>query len=330
MLNEFRQDLVSGEWVLFATERAKRPYYQKDEEKNEQATPKEGCPFEDPTSSGNEPVWFYPNDKEWHIAVIKNKFPAIKEGICGPDSSVGPFKIHSAVGSHDLFVYKDHERHFCDFSQDEMIEVIRAYKRRYKEVASMDGCVRYILIFHNFGRESGASISHPHSQLLSMPILPPDVSRSVNGSYRFFKENGKNVHNLVVDWEMESGTRIIYENDKFVAFCPFVSRNPYEIRIFMKSGQPHFEELSDDFDGQLAEVLLLSLKKIKKALNNPSFNLFIHTAPIESSHTHDYYSWHIEILPRFSKLGGVELATGVDINAIDPDEAAELFRKTDV
>ena len=98
----------------------------------------------------------------------------------------------------------------------------------------------------------------------------------------------------------------------------------------MKSGQPHFEELSDDFDSGLADVLLVSLKKIKKALNNPSFNLFIHTAPVESSHTHDYYSWHIEILPKFTKLGGFELGTDVEINAVDPDEAAKLLRETNI
>lgn len=326
LLSEFRQDLVSGEWILFATERARRPYHKKEEKENEADISKESCPFEDPAKSGNEPVWFYPSEKEWRIAVIKNKFPAVKPGVCGPGSSVGPFEIHPAVGDHDLFIYRDHDRHLSDFSSDEMKEVIRAYKRRYKEVASVDGCVRYVLIFHNFGREGGASIYHPHSQIVSMPILPPDVSRSVNGSYKFFKENGKNVYDFVLNWEMKSGMRIVYENEKFVAFCPFASKNPYEIRIFMKSGQPHFEELPDDFDGGLADVLLVSLKKVKRALNNPSFNLFIHTAPVESSHAHDYYSWHIEILPKFSKLAGFELGTGVDINVVDPDVAAEELK----
>ena len=329
MLNEFRQDLVSGGWVLFSTERAGRPYHQQNNKEDEYASKKD-CPFEYPKSSGNEPVWFYPNEKEWRIAVIKNKFPAIKPGICAPESSVGPFKVHPAVGNHDLFIYRDHNRHLGDFSLDEMTEVIKAYKRRYKEVANVGDCVRYVLIFHNFGREGGASIYHPHSQIISMPILPPDVSRSIRGSYNFFKEHGKNIHDLMLNWEMESGTRIVYTNDKFVAFCPFVSKNPYEVRIFMKSGQPHFEELSDDFDSGLADVLLVSLKKIKKALNNPSFNLFIHTAPVESSHTHDYYSWHIEILPKFTKLGGFELGTDVEINAVDPDEAAKLLRETNI
>ncbi len=329
MLNEFRQDLVSGDWVLFATERAKRPFHQQDK-KNDISESKNDCPFEDPKSSGNEPVWFYPDEKSWRIAVVKNKFPAVKPGICAPETSIGPFKIHKAVGDHDLFVYKDHDRHLAELSLDEMTDAVRVFKRRYKEIAKVGDCVRYVLIFHNFGPDSGASVGHPHSQIMSLPILPPDVARSIKGSHNFFKENGKNIYDLVVGWEMESGTRIVHENEKFVAFCPFVSKNPYEVRIFMKSAQPHFEELPEDFDKGLAEILLVSLKKIKSALNNPSFNLFIHTAPVESSHTHDYYSWHVEILPRFSKFGGIELATGVDLNAIDPDEAAKLLRETNI
>ena len=328
-LNEFRQDLISGDWVLFATERAKRPYRKQNNEDAGYAS-KDTCLFENPMSSGNEPVWFFPGEKDWRIAVVKNKFPSVKPGVCGPEGSFGPFKVHPAVGNHDLFIYRDHDRHLADFSLEEMAEVIRAYKKRYKEIAHIGNCVRYVLIFHNFGRDGGASIYHPHSQIMSLPILPPDVSRSVRCSYNFFKEHGKSVYDQMVNWEMESGARIVYKNDKFVAFCPFVSRNPYEVRIFMKSGQPHFEELSDDFDNELADVLLVSLKKIKKALDNPSFNMFIHTAPVESSHSHDYYSWHIEILPRFSKLGGFELGTDVEMNAVDPDEAAKLLRETNL
>ncbi|MFI5205710.1 MAG: galactose-1-phosphate uridylyltransferase, partial [Candidatus Paceibacterales bacterium] len=150
------------------------------------------------------------------------------------------------------------------------------------------------------------------------------------GSYNFFQEHKQNVYDTILKWEMESGDRIICQNDKFVSFCPFASKYPYEVRIFMKNGQPHFEQLSDDFDNELAEVLLMALKKIKKALNNPDFNMLIHTAPNEPTHSHDYYCWHIEILPKTKITGGFELGTGVDINVVDPDEAAEKLRNAEV
>jgi len=331
ILNEFRQDLVSGEWVLFATERSKRPHIdEKNGDNDKEYKSITGCPFEDFKKSENEPVWFYPSEADWQIAVIKNKFPAVKPGVCRLGETVGPFNVQEAVGVHEMFIYRDHDRHLADFSQDELIATLRSYKRRYREISEMEGCTRYILIFHNFGRDAGASIYHPHSQIISTPILPPDVSRSIKGAYNFFQEHKKNVYDVLLKWEMESGDRIIFQNEKFVALCPFVSKYPYEVRIFMKNGQPHFEQLPDDFDNELADVLSLVLKKVKKALGNPSFNMFIHTAPMDPTHAHDFYNWHIEILPKVKTAAGFEMGTGVDINVVDPDEAADLFRKTDV
>src|SRR3989344_8652961 len=192
-LNEFRQDLVSGEWVLFATERAKRPGVDASEENNshgdEKYTSQENCPFEDFKKSGNEPVWFYPDENNWQIAVIKNKFPAVKPGICRPATTFGPFGVQEAVGFHELFIYKDHNKHLADFSKEEMVGMIRVYKKRYREIYDAKGCVRYVLIFHNYGRDAGASVYHPHSQIISLPILPPDVSRSVRGARVFYQEH---------------------------------------------------------------------------------------------------------------------------------------------
>ncbi|MBI2674777.1 MAG: DUF4921 family protein [Candidatus Yanofskybacteria bacterium] len=329
MLNEFRQDLVSGEWVLFATGRAKRPHA---DENNDVADKEyksiQNCPFEDLKRSGNEPVWFYPNEADWRIAVIKNKFPAVKPGVCKQATDFGPFSIQEAVGFHDVFVYKNHDQHFADFSQEEVVEVIRSYKRRYREISESEGCVRYVLIFHNFGRDAGASIYHPHSQIISMPILPPDVSRSINGSYNFYKEHKERVYDVLMKWEREHGNRTIYENDLFIAFCPFVSKTPYEVRIFSRDSHAHFEKMPDEFDKYLADVLLTVLKKIRQALGNPPYNLFVHTAPAETElkSVHEFYSWHIEILPKIKIDAGVEMGTGVDVNIIDPDEAAELLR----
>lgn len=220
----------------------------------------------------------------------------------------------------------------ADFSQDEVIETIRSYKKRYKEISEAEGCVRYILIFHNFGRDAGASIYHPHSQIISMPILPPDVSRSINGSYDFYKKNKKRVYDLLIEWEKESGKRIVYENDLFIAFCPFVSKTPYEVRIFFRDSHSHFEKMPDEFDKYLADALLTVLKKIREALGDPSYNLFVHTAPVETTleDVHEFYTWHIEILPKIKAIAGFEMGTGVDINVIDPDEAAKLLRETNL
>ena len=334
-LNEFRQDLVSGDWVLYSTQRSRRPQEHKYADSYQ---PKEGCPFEDPKASGQEIIEFYPSlagqaEDDWFAASLKNKYPGVKQGICSPGFQNGPFEIHGAIGSHEVIVYKDHEKHFADFSQAEAVNAIRFYKKRYQSISEGENkdCTRYIMIFHNFGKEAGASIYHPHSQVISTPILPPDVASSISGSYDFYEKNKKRVYDVIIDWEKEQKKRIVYENDLFIAFCPFVSKIPYEVRIFLRDSHAHFEKMPDEFDKYLADALISVLKKIKGALNNPPYNFFIHTAPFENglaNPAHEYYSWHIEILPKLSISAGFELGTGVDINIVDPDMAAEELRNT--
>lgn len=323
LLSEFRQDLVSGEWVLIS---GGRKHSIRKFEHSYQS--KEGCPFEDPSESGQEIVWSYPNDRDWQIMAIKNKFPAVKSGLCGPAALRGPSLIHDAVGVHEVIIFRDHDLHFSDFSQDQGVSAIRVYKKRYQEIEKESGCIQYIMIFHNFGSGAGASIYHPHSQIISTPILPPHVSRSLIGSHNFYQKNRKRVYDVIIEWEKQENKRIIYENDLFMAFCPFVSRYPYEIRIFSRDSHAHFERMPDEFDKYLADAMTAVLRKIKKALDNPPYNFFIHTAPVETAleNIHEFYSWHVEIVPKLSISGGFELGTGVDVNVVDPDLAAEELR----
>jgi UDPglucose--hexose-1-phosphate uridylyltransferase len=327
-MSEFRQDLVSGEWVLIAPERAKKPDTLK---KADFYQPKEGCPFEDLKKNGNEVVWTYPEGDNWKIAVAKNKYPAVKQGICGPISQFGPYHILEGVGEHDLFILKDHDKVLSDLSKGEMLGLVKSYLKRYKEVSKTQ-CGEYIMIFHNQGHEAGASVYHTHSQLISTPIMPPFISRIFHGAQKFYKENKKHVFSLMVDWEKEQNKRIIFENEFFIAFCPFVSLFPYQVLILPKDREAHFDQLREEAELPFAETLLTVLKKIKVALNDPSFNYFIHSAPVggKLKGLHEFYAWHVEILPKFSTAAGFEIATGVDINVIDPDKAAELLRNSKI
>lgn len=326
-LSEFRQDLVSGEWVLFSSGRAKGHIAK---EKEKFYKPKEGCPFEDPIASGQEIVWSYPDNEKWSMMVIKNKYPAVSPGKDGEERIGGAFKVHSAVGDHDVAVFREHDLTPYDFSKEQFADAIKVYKKRYKEIYEKDGCAEYILIFHNYGPGAGASIFHPHSQIISFPVLPPDVYRSINGSFNYYKKHGKKIYDLMLEWEIKEAKRIVYENDYFIAFCPFVSKYPYEVRIFPKQSQAHFEVLPEEQDAFLGEAIKDVIGKIGKVLDKPFFNFFIHTAPLKDDlgeHFHDFYCWHMEIVPRLSIEGGVELGTDIHINVIDPDDAAEELRK---
>lgn len=331
--SEFRQDPVSGQWVLIATERAKRKPSGKKEAFYQ---PKETCPFENPAKSNEDiPAIVFNHGQriqwpgEWTTMVIRNKYPALQSGVCGPLRQHGPFMIADANGYHELVITRDHERSFAHFLPQETAEILTAYRERYKEI-SKDECGAYILIFHNHGPTAGASIFHNHSQIISTPILPPEVLESVRGAERYQKEHGKRVHDVMIEFERTENKRIVYENEQFICFCPFVSKTPYEMRIFPKISNPYFETINDADILGLADMLDTVLKKLYVLLDNPDYNFFIHTAPVKKdpSVNYDYYHWHIEIAPRAGIWAGFEMATAVYINSIDPDQAAAELKNT--
>ncbi|MBI2063695.1 MAG: galactose-1-phosphate uridylyltransferase [Candidatus Yanofskybacteria bacterium] len=333
-MNEFREDLVSGEWVLFATGRAQRPELAKLKKAKVKTTPKSKCPFENPEKYGNVVVAEYLNKEQsdWAIKVVKNKYPAVLEGDIGLPRKTGPFNVQNAKGIHEVVIFREHDRFLHEFSKEELVETLRVYQERYRTM--MDGGThgKYALIFHNHGIRAGASVPHPHSQIMSIPVLPPDVKRSIHGSEKFYREHNKRIYDVMIDWERSEKKRIVYENKYFIAFCPFVSKTPHEIRIFPQESHAHFEKMPEEQLPYLGEILLLVLRKIQSALENPDYNFFIHTAPLEGSSidAHEFYTWHIEVLPKVSTFGAFELGSGIDVNITDPDDSARLFRETPV
>ena len=327
-LNEFRQDLVSGEWVLFAVGRNKS--LRIDENKDFYQTKAE-CPFED--FSGQEVVGNYPSKDNKHATIIKNKYPALRQGLCTTEQEYGPFKIFDPIGDHEVIVYRDHDHGIYKFSVTELVDTIRTYKKRFTELMKETECAKYILIFHNNGKSAGASIYHPHSQIITMPILPPDIFRSIHGSYRYYQEHKKRVYSDLLEWEQKERKRIVYENKEFVVFCPYVSKYPYEVRIFSKEGHAHFHQMPDSSDEFFADAMWTALQKMKVVLDTPPFNMFIHTAPLTDEfgvNMHEFYHWHLEITPHLKIDAGAEIGTGIEINPSDPDESAELLRNTKI
>lgn len=324
--NEFRQDLVSGEWVLLVTGRTHS--LRKNEDKDNYQT-KEECPFEASNISEQHLIGKYPSDNEWHATIIKNKYPAVKQEFCTDEKSYGPFKTFDPIGDHEVIVYPDHDRGVYKFTVDDFTNMIRVYKKRFTELAEKSECSKYIMIFHNHGRAAGASIYHPHSQIITMPILPPDVARSLFGSFDYYQKYKKKVYSELLEWEQKERTRVIYENEKFIVFCPFVSKYPYEIRIFSKEAHAHFQQMPDDKDKFFADAMYTAFRKLGQVLDNPPFNMFIHTAPITNEFgvsTHEFYHWHLEIIPHLKIDAGFELGTGIEINVINPDDSAQAMR----
>lgn len=343
MLNEFRQDFISGEWVLFATGRAKG--HLKPPEKEYQS--KEQCPFENPVrSNGEMPHVVYSHGKKvgwqsvdpgnsdgtgWTALALNNKYPALQPGVCGDVRQFGPAAAADAFGFHELVITRDHDKSFAQFIPEETIEVLNIFQERYN-VMSKDSCGKYVLIFHNHGVTAGATVYHNHSQIISLPFIPPGIAASLHNSESYYQRNGVSPFEVMIDWEVKEKKRIIFENNDFLVFCPYASRTPYEMRIYPKSHASAFGKLNNSQIAFLADALNTSLSKLYYAHQNPDYNFYIHTGPVDhnSSIASDAYRWHIEIVPRLSIIASVELSTNVYVNVVDPDDAAEMLRSTKI
>lgn len=328
--SQLRQDIVTGDWVVIATGRAKRP---EDFSKAEYSTHKiasdtdiDDCLFCDPIKSEQEKdvLIYSKSDGEWTLRVFPNKYPAFSRGKVPKSLEEGPYFAMTGTGYHEVITTRDHFKHIADLEVIEVAEIIDAFQDRYLDLMRKKS-VNYITIFHNFGKEAGASIAHPHSQLMAIPVISPYVKQELDGAELYFKSLRKCVYCEMVEYEGNNRKRIVSENDNFIAFCPFASRSAFEIWIMPKKHNPYFERITDEDKIQLAQVLKDSLRAIKGTINNPPYNFYIHTSPCDGK---DYrrYHWHIEILPHTSTWAGFELETGIEISMIQPEEAAEALR----
>ena len=327
-MSELRQDLVSGDWIIVAPERLSRPHDFVSDKKPRKKTPKNKCPFENLGQAESwAPILSFPNKKNWEIIIIPNKYPALVHSeACATSFGRGPYKLCAGVGYHDLVITRDHDKNFADLSAGRALDLMKVFQKRYKAV-SVDPCILYTSAFFNWGPKAGASIYHPHYQVVSLPIVPPDVQHSLTGSDKYFKKHRRCAHCEMLKYELKEKVRIIEENAGAVAFAPFFSRQPFEVRIFTKAHLPHFEKTPASDLKYVTLIMQNAIRRIRKHLNDADFNFFVHTAPFRDKGKYDHYHWHIEVIPKIAITAGFELSTGVEINVIDPNRAAEVLRR---
>jgi UDPglucose--hexose-1-phosphate uridylyltransferase len=322
--SELRQDIVTGDWVVIATGRAKRPDAFVQEKRT--AAHGEFDPFENPDESGQEKdVLIYRlEDGDWSLRVIPNKYPAFSRGKPVKELSEGPYFSMTGVGYHEVVVTRDAHRSLPLLETWQVAEVLDAYQDRYLALMNRKS-VNYIQVIHNHGKEAGASLSHPHSQLMAVPVVSPYIELELSGADAYYKANKAKVYGVMAEYESEHKVRVVYENEHFIAFCPFASRGAFEIMILGKRPNPYFERITSEEKFACAEVLQKSLQALYAGLNDPAYNFYIHSAPCDGRE-YPHYQWHIEILPRTSTWGGFELSTGIEISTIQPEVAAEYLR----
>jgi len=333
--SELRFDLVSKDWVVIATGRAKRPEAFRMEKRAKIEIPKEKCPFCN-IETQEKPVLIYSHgkklpieneiSKEWTCLVVPNKFPALLPAEKIKRKKEGKFyQKMNAVGFCELVVTKDHEKHFPHFEVSQVKEVFDAYQERYLDLMKKP-FVNYVSIFHNHGAEAGASQPHPHSQIITTPLIDADLQKALLNSERYFKEKRKCIYCEMNNWERKVKKRIVFENEDFLVICPFASKAAFEVIISPKFHSPYFEKITENQKWNLAEAFQIAMKKLYKALNNPPYNFYLHTAPCDKKE-YPYYHWHFTILPKTSIPAGFEIGTRIEISTIEPEKAAEYLRR---
>lgn len=332
--SELRFDLISKDWVVIATGRAKRPKTFRREKRIEIKIPKSKCPFCN-IEEQKKPVLIYCHGKKiplqqripknWTTIVVPNRFPAFLPYPNWDKRVEGNlYQTMNAVGFCELVITRDHEKSLALLSIENIKEVIDSYKERYLALMKKP-FVNYVSIFHNQGAEAGASQSHPHSQIITSPLFDIDLRRALNNSQKYFKQNKKCVNCRMSNWERKVKERVVFENRDFLAVCPFASKVAFEVIISPKKHLPNFERITEEGEGQLAEVFKVVLGKLYKALNNPSYNFYLKTAPCDGGN-YPFYHWHFTILPKTGTWAGFELGARMEISTIEPEKAAEYLR----
>ncbi|MBP7060803.1 MAG: DUF4921 family protein [Candidatus Moranbacteria bacterium] len=321
--SELRQDLVTGDWVVIATGRAKRP----DAFVQERISAHEDFdPFENPEESGQEKdVLIYRQASgDWSLRVIPNKFPAFSRGKPVKELSEGPYFGMSGVGYHEIIITRDPKKSLAELDTWQVAEVLDAYQERYLALMNKKS-VNYIQVIHNHGKEAGASLSHPHSQLMAIPVVSPYIELELVGAENFYRSNKTKVYSIITEYESTHRVRIVFENVMFIAFCPYASRGSFEVMIVGKRPNPYFERITEEEKFACAEALQKTLQALHRGLHDPAYNFYIHSAPCDGRE-YPHYQWHIEILPHTATWGGFELSTGIEISTIQPEVAAEYLR----
>ena len=335
---ELRQDPATREWIVVATERAKRPL----EFKTAPSAAREGrpqylasCPFCEGNEEQTPPEKYAirdgePNTRNWKVRVLPNKFPAlVPMGDLTRRHEAEFFRKADGVGHHEVIV--ESPRHDLDLATMDIAHVelvVLAYRERYRELRK-DPRVEDIIIFRNHGIAAGTSLVHPHSQLIATPVVPNLIRERFEAASNYYDDTGHSLQRVILDKELEVGRRIVDQNEQFVAFHPFASRQPFETWIMPRNLQPSFGNITDDECRRFASLLKRSLYRLYAGLNDPDFNFVIHTAPVRDE-DQKYYAWHLQILPRITTPAGFEIGSGMSINSSLPEESAEFIRGIEV
>ncbi|KAK3011442.1 hypothetical protein RJ639_012044 [Escallonia herrerae] len=329
---EIRKDTVNNRWVIFSPARSRRPSDFKSKSNLINPTSQPECPF----CIGHEhecapEIFRVPaSGPDWRIRVIQNLYPALSRDLESSGELAGRpgggSVALSGFGFHDVVIESPvHAVHLPDLDPVKIGDVFMAYKKRIEQLQCHDS-IQYVQIFKNHGASAGASMSHSHSQMIALPVVPPTVSTRLDSMKEYFGQTGK-----CSLCEIRFDALLIDESIHFISISPFAATFPFEIWIIPRYHSSHFHELDGVKAIDLGRLLKLTLRKMNVQLNSPPFNFMIQSPPLQVSPTQlPYTHWFLQIVPQLSVVGGFEMGTGCYINPVFPEDAAKLLREVSI
>ena len=321
---QLRKDPVTSRWVIVNNENPTTHFDVTPPEKSSRICP--FCPGNEAMTPSEIAVYRVKGSKDpWQVRVVPNKFPALRIEETPNKTAVGIYDKIGGFGAHEVIVESpNHKVELADQTLENFELVLRAYRDRCADLRK-DPRIRYVLLFKNYGPAAGASIEHPHSQLIALPIVPSRVQGELRGGHLHLDFTERCIFcDMIAQDDTDKRLTVLSEGG-YRALCPFASRFPFETWVLPETHQPSFETLPDEELGKLAKVLHGALLRIKKSLGDPAYNFMIHTSPAGSREPESYH-WHIEIIPHLTSVAGFELGTGFYVNPTPPEKAAEILR----
>jgi UDPglucose--hexose-1-phosphate uridylyltransferase len=344
--------IIPSESVLVATARGMRP------KKAEEPAPRdtrhhvETCPF----CTGNEDmtppeIARFPKQGPWDIRIVENLYPVLGDDREHPSFSFGLQQTIDGYGRHEVIV--DHNNHgiaIHEMSEQHLAMLFNTYQERMEQLYQSDKRLQYVLAFKNFGPAAGASIPHTHSQLIAMPVIPENVQIEAENSLNFYEKHHRCIYCSLIDealtfeatiYDRESGEirrkidvgqYVVDRGKRFIAIKPFASRYEWEIHILPLTHQADFLRVQPDDLADFARVFRRAMARLDAVLGGVQYNYFLHTLPHapKSQDCINSYHWHLEICPRTSIPTGFELGSGLFVNTVAPEEAAERLRSVEL
>jgi UDPglucose--hexose-1-phosphate uridylyltransferase len=329
-LPELRRGPITGRWVIIATDRAKRPT-----DFARQAIVPQGsahCPFcagrefKTPAEVLSYRTHGRPNEPGWSLRVIPNKFPALRiEGELSRQGE-GLYDKMTGIGAHEVLIEApQHVLSLADLPEKSVEDLFWAFRDRINDLKK-DRRLRYIILFKNHGEAAGASLEHTHSQLIALPVVPKRMQEEMDGAKRYYDFKDRCIYCDIVRQELEDNSRLILETEQLAVISPYAPRFPFETWIIPKHHASHFEDADIGTIQSLGSVTHTLVKKIEKVLEHPPYNFVVHTAPVQEAPMLHYH-WHMEVIPKLTRVAGFEWGTGFYINPTPPEEATKFLKE---